>query len=122
MMKRSDLANSGWCCPFDLKGRDDRVKTGEGKAEYSLGQPRNAIQCIAGCRSKFLESLALEDEYITLLCDALTTDQSEEALWSLYCCDYNSCGVWIDTAQGPGQDRKYSRQQNIPLLARVRSN
>ena len=107
-MKRSHVDNSGWCCTFDAKEADERVKTGEGKGEYSLGQPCNATQCIAGCRSQFVEDLALgEDNYITLMCDALMADHSEEALWSLYCCDYNPCGVWVDTTKGPGQDRKY---------------
>lgn len=107
-----------WCCPYEY-GRSARKRHARENPgirfrskDYGIGQPRNATECVKGCRRKFIREVAPEAfiereiELVTLCRTLLSGDNSSQIFWPLYCCDHNPCGVWVYPERGPGQDRE----------------
>ncbi|KAJ2902135.1 uncharacterized protein MKZ38_000988 [Zalerion maritima] len=129
-MKRKFKERSGsdeHCeCPFESE--DGAVKPASGEDVFpednsstvgTLGLPKNATLCIHGCRMNFMKGLApgvtTQDDDFDVVCEELSgSNGSIERLWDLYCCDFNPCGVWINPAGGPGQDRFHEIQDPGP--------
>ncbi|KAI0602332.1 hypothetical protein F4775DRAFT_236595 [Biscogniauxia sp. FL1348] len=75
-------------------------------ADYGTSDPQ---ACLNACLGELFLG-----ENIGYYCRLLQQQRDDpELLWSLYCCDYTNCGVWIDKpGQSPNVDLIINRCQN----------